>query len=131
MPEIKWTPEGLYLVTFILSAISGLGAEMVSNKPMSFKQILGIAIVYGGLGSGFGMTVVYRYLGGKDAPYFVIASGTLVGLRAIKMQDITKMLRKVFSNLITESETKRSRPNKKTNSEDNDDNDTNDNAKKN
>jgi hypothetical protein len=91
----KMSPEVLFVLVYLVSAFSGLGGVLLSSKPISIRIIFGTILVYGGLGSGLGM-IGYEYLGGKDAQWKVIACGFLVGTKALKIRDVTRILRKVL-----------------------------------
>ncbi len=90
------TPNQLYILTWALSALTAVGALMGGNKPIGTRVILHSVIVYGGLGSSFGMVVGLKYLGGKESPWIVVALGQMVALREIKMSDITKIMRRIL-----------------------------------
>lgn len=92
----NWTPEQLFLVTYFVSAISGLGGLFVSNKTISFRDIVGTILLYGGLGTGIGM-LGYEYLGGKAAPWRVVGCGMLVGCKAIKLKSLSEVAQKVLA----------------------------------
>jgi hypothetical protein len=65
------------MATYALSAVSGLGGVLLSNKTLTTREVVGTIIVYGGLGTGMGM-LGYEYLGGKAAPWRVMGCGLSV-----------------------------------------------------
>lgn len=91
----NWTPETLFYFTYAVSALTAIGVELLSNRTLTFRLVFGTAIVYGGLGGGLGM-VCYEYLGGRTAPWRVVACGILVGARAIKLKDVTNLARRAL-----------------------------------
>lgn len=93
---MQWTPEYTFACTYIAAALSGLAVELNSNKPLPFRRFVGVILLYGGLGSGFGM-LGYEFLGGQKQPWRVVACGMLVGVRALKINDIRNMLVKLLS----------------------------------
>jgi hypothetical protein len=95
---MRWTPELVFMATWFFSGLTGLAAEKIREPDRVIPLWTGIAffIVYGGLGSGFGM-VGYNYLGGKDHPLAIIGWGQLVGMRVIS---IKKLLAKMVSNSV-------------------------------
>ncbi len=93
---MEWSPELTFAVTYIAAALSGLAVVLLEDKPLRFRTIIGTILLYGGLGSGLGM-VGYEYLGGKNNPWKVVACGMLVGVRAIKMRDITNLVRRILA----------------------------------
>lgn len=94
---MQWNSEwSLFVATWFASALTALAPLLLSNKPCTFKLVVGTMIFYGGLGAGFGMTVAFDYLGGKTQPWRVLVSGMLVGAGALKKTDVTVLVRRVF-----------------------------------
>ncbi len=97
---MQWNSEWvLFASTWLASALTALAPILLSETPknrITFSKLLGTMIMYGGLGSGFGMVIVYEYLGGKTAPWKVICGGMAVGAGAVKKADITKMFRRAL-----------------------------------
>jgi hypothetical protein len=83
------------MATYALSAVSGLGGVLLSNKTLTTREVVGTIIVYGGLGTGMGM-LGYEYLGGKAAPWRVMGCGMLIGVKAIKPKAVADMARKIL-----------------------------------
>lgn len=98
---MNWTPEIVFLFTYIVSASVGLGVEFISNRTLTPRLIVGTILVYGGVGAAFGMYVGYEYFGGKQAWWKVVSCGALVGVRAIKVKDIGDFMRRMLSKDIT------------------------------
>jgi hypothetical protein len=104
--NMQWTPETLFLFTYIASAITSLGIELLDeSKELSPKLVLGTVIVYGALGSAMGW-FAYEYLGGRQSPGKVIVAGLAVGVRAIKVDTVRQALRRLILNGKTDANNK-------------------------
>jgi len=82
------TPEQVFLCTFCAAALSGLGVLLRSDSALNVRNILSSVLFYGSAGVGLGM-IAFDWLGGKQNPWKVIGCGWLVGLRIIKLSDIS------------------------------------------
>jgi hypothetical protein len=91
----SWTPEQVFLVTYIAAALSGLGELLHSDREVTPRSFLAAILFYGAAGTGLGM-LGYEYLGGKTRPWIVISCGLFVGIRAIKLSDIVRLLQKLM-----------------------------------
>jgi hypothetical protein len=92
---IDWTPEAVFILTYIAASLSGLAALLRTNQPLTVRSVLGTVLFYGSAGCGLGM-VSYEYLGGKNAPWRVIGCGMLVGIKVIQLKDISNLVRRLF-----------------------------------
>lgn len=92
----QWSPDKLFYVTLAISALGGVGALLSSSKKLTVRSLIGDAIKYGCLGAGCG-AFVYNFFGGRKAPELVVAVGGLVGAGAIKLKDITAVVRRAFN----------------------------------
>lgn len=100
----EWTPFVVFGFTYLIAALTGLGVELITaaekKQHLTPGLIIGTLLVYGGVGSSLGMYVGYEYLGGKNAPWKVIACGTLVGGRIIKFKTATIVMQKLLGGFI-------------------------------
>jgi len=98
---IIWTPEMTFFATCVAAALMGLCVLLGENKDLrgwqGFRLIVSTLGINAGMGVGLGW-MAYEYLGGKDDPLRVVAFGMLVGVRAIRLQDIRKYLLRLLSN---------------------------------
>jgi hypothetical protein len=100
-----WTPEKLFICTYIVGALSGIGALARSTEPITPRSIVAALVFYGCCGTGLGM-LGYEYLGWKNKPWLVVGCGFLVGVRAIHLEDIKAILQKLLSSDGTTNKTK-------------------------
>lgn len=98
---MQWSPGYLFALTYTLAALSALGLLFLSSRTLSFRFILGTIFVYGGMGASLGM-FIYEYLGGRQAPWKVVAIGILVGVGAVKKKDVTNFLRRILNTDLKE-----------------------------
>jgi hypothetical protein len=94
--DLIWSPEKLFLCTYIVGALSGIGALARSTEPITPRAIVAAIVFYGCSGCGLGM-IGYEYLGWKNKPWLVVGCGFLVGVRAIHFEDIKAILRRMLS----------------------------------
>lgn len=97
MDQWNPTPIELFWATLTASALSGLAELLHSTRPVTIRSICGTLLFYGAAGTGLG-AFVYEFLGGKTRPVLVLSSGLLVGIRAIKIQDIAAIVFKIFGS---------------------------------
>jgi hypothetical protein len=90
------TPELVFLYTFCAASLSGLAVLLRSGSELNTRNVLGAILFHGSAGVGLGM-IAFDWLGGKQAPWKVIACGWLVGLRIIKLSDIAEVVRRILN----------------------------------
>lgn len=93
---LQWTPDQLFIVTYIAAALSGVAVLLNSEKHITFRRLVGAMLLYGAAGCALSM-VGYEYLGGNKYPWRVVGCGMLVGIRAIKWADIREIAMRLFS----------------------------------
>ena len=91
----QWTPEMLFVLTYCVSGLTGIGMLLLEKRPLSARLIFGTILVNGGVGSVLGM-LAYEWLGGRLAPWRVVASGMLVGGRVITLKDAKGLVRRML-----------------------------------
>lgn len=90
-----WTPLQLFYATFAAAALSGISELLHSTREVNARSLL-TAILYSGcVGCSLGI-LVYEYAGGKTRPALVVCCGFLVGVRAVKLADIKRMVQKLI-----------------------------------
>ena len=93
-----WTPLHTLAYTFVGAGIAGFAVLMRSNEPLTLRSVVGSILFYGCAGcvfGGFGM----EYLGGRDKPWRAILCGMAVGLRIIKISDLTSLMRRILDGV--------------------------------
>lgn len=96
LPMEQWTPTTVFLCTYIAAALSGVGMLLNSDQEITARSVLAAVLLYGAAGCGLGMAG-FEWLGGKENPWRVIGCGMLVGIRIIRLNDIKKVIAKLFS----------------------------------
>lgn len=97
--EQQWTPLTIFMITWVFSAISGVGQMIyLGEKEWNLKNVLGTIIVFGTAGSSMGMIYHFKF-GSKDNPLMAVIIGQLVGIRIIKFQAIAEAVGKIFSHI--------------------------------
>lgn len=92
-----WTPLQVFMASYVAAAVGGVGALLASDRPITLRS-LGKAIVYYGVaGCGFAMTG-FEYFGGKERPWRIIGLAALLGVGAIKVSDVTAVVRRMLSS---------------------------------
>jgi hypothetical protein len=92
---LAWTPEQVFMLTYLAAALSGLAALLRSDEPITVRSVSAAILFYGAAGTGLGM-MAYEWLGGKQNPWRVVGAGMLVGIRIIKLSDIAHIIRKII-----------------------------------
>jgi hypothetical protein len=90
-----WTPQTVFVWTYIAAALSGLAALLRSSKPLTTRTVLSAVLFYGAAGAGLGM-FGYEFLGGKEKPWRVIACGMLVGVGLIRAENIRDLIKRII-----------------------------------
>lgn len=98
---MEWTPERVFLFTYMISSLNGLGVYLGTSEPLQIRPILYSMITGGGLGIGFGM-VAWQWLGGAENPWIIIGCGSLTGLGILRPSDVVAFARKVIGAAKTE-----------------------------
>jgi hypothetical protein len=93
----NWTPDEVFLATFVAASLSGLAVLFKSKEPISPRSVFATILYYGATGCGLGM-IAYEWLGGKQAPWRAIGCGWLVGIKAISLKDIKKFVQRILGN---------------------------------
>ena len=91
-----WSPEIVFTITWLLSALGGLAAELSSGKDLTPTLVFTSMVRWGALGAGLGI-FVFEYAGGKTAPARVIACGFFVGGGVLKKKDIQEVVKRLFN----------------------------------
>lgn len=92
----QWTPTQVFICTYIAAALSGVGALLHSEQEVTWRSMSAAVLLYGAAGCGLGMAA-FEWLGGKQAPWRVIGCGMLVGIRVIRLKDISNIIRRLFN----------------------------------
>lgn len=90
-----WTPDQLFLYTYIISAVCGIAELFRSTRPITCRSITAAILVNGAAGCGIGM-MVYEYFDGSGHPWRVLVAGMMIGLRAVKFEDITTIVGRIL-----------------------------------
>ncbi len=91
----QWPAELLFLLTGVLSGLSGAAAEAKVRRRITPADAMLACAFYGCLGSALAM-FAYSWLGGKEHPEIIVGSGMLVGLRLIKPTFIVEIIKRIL-----------------------------------
>lgn len=82
-----WTPDTLFAVAYCIAAANGVAVLLRSKHAVSIRSILSAMLNYGAAGCGLGM-IGYEFLGGAEHPHRVLGFAMLVGIRAVRIEDV-------------------------------------------
>jgi hypothetical protein len=108
LPGIEgWSHNFIFICCMLAAALSGFATLLMSDKPITSRNIGAYLLWFGMAGLGTSM-LGFDYLGGKQKPWRVIGASIVIGMGVVKITDLGPVFMRVLRSAIGESSSGRS-----------------------
>lgn len=102
-PMDQWSHDAIFLACLLSATLGGFASLLRSETPITGRNFCGYLLWFGLAGMSTSM-VGFKWLGGKEQPWMVIGTSTLVGMGVVKTTSLVPFFLKLIKTAASQND---------------------------